>query len=154
MFREMRRNEKQLSEEETIEVLKSAEEGVLATIGDNDYPYAVPLNYTYDSGSIYFHCAVSGQKTDNMEHNSRVSFCVVTDTEILPAKFATNYKSVIVFGRAVELFDDDMKVGLRALINRFSSDHVEAGEKYINAAIHKTRVFKLDIEHMTGKATQ
>ena len=69
MFSEIRRKEKKLSDEETIEILKTGEEGVLATTGKDNYPYAVPLNYAYHNNSIYFHCATSGHKIDNINYN-------------------------------------------------------------------------------------
>lgn len=54
MFREMRRKKQLLSEAETIEILQSCTSGVLAVMGDNDYPYAVPLSYTYKDGKLFF----------------------------------------------------------------------------------------------------
>ncbi len=151
MFREMRRKEKKLSDEEATEILNSGEEGVLATIGKDNYPYAVPLNYAYHNNGIYFHCATSGHKIDNMNHNSKVSFCVVKDTQIIPKEFSTNFKSVVLFGTAMELLGDEKQEGLMVLVRRLSSDHVKAGEKYIKNAMDKTRVFKINIEHISGK---
>ena len=43
MFREMRRKKQALSEEECIDILINEPRGVLAVLGDNEYPYAVPL---------------------------------------------------------------------------------------------------------------
>jgi hypothetical protein len=154
MFREMRRKEKQLSVEATIEVLTKGEDGVLATIGADTYPYAVPLNYVYHNDYIYFHCAKSGHKIDNIAHHSKVSFCVVNEAEIIPDDFNTKFKSVVVFGTAIEVFDREKEEGLLALVQRFSKDHLEAGKKYIQTAADKTRVFKIKIEHMTGKQTK
>ena len=151
MFSEIRRKEKKLSDEETIEILKTGEEGVLATTGKDNYPYAVPLNYAYHNNSIYFHCATSGHKIDNINYNSKVSFCVVKDTEVIPEDFSTKFKSVVLFGIARELFGDEKQEGLMLLVHRFSNDHVKAGEKYIKNAIDKTRVFKINIEHISGK---
>lgn len=147
----MRRKEKELSREETIEVLNQGEEGILSTTGIDNYPYAVPLNYVYHRESIIFHCANSGHKLDNIAHNSKVSFCVVHGAKILSKEFSTNFKSVIAFGNAVELLDKEKEEGLLALVKRFSSDYLEAGKKYIHDAKHQTRVFKIEIEHMTGK---
>ncbi len=152
MFRKMRRKDKQLPEKETIDILKSGEEGILATIGKDDYPYAVPLNYAYHDNSIFFHCALSGHKIDNMNHNSKVSFCVVRDTKLIPEDFSTKFKSVVLFGTAREVFDGEKEEGLMVLIKRLSGDHIAAGEKYIKNAWDKTRVFRVDIDHITGKA--
>jgi len=126
----------------------------LATTGKDNYPYAVPLNYVYHKNSIYFHCAKSGHKIDNINYNSKVSFCVVRDTKIIPEDFSTKFKSVVLFGIALELHGDEKEEGLMALVHRLSSNHVKAGEKYIRNATDKTKVFKINIEHMSGKGTK
>jgi nitroimidazol reductase NimA-like FMN-containing flavoprotein (pyridoxamine 5'-phosphate oxidase superfamily) len=48
----MRRNRQQLSEEKSIAILQKATSGVLALLGDNGYPYAVPISYVYADGKI------------------------------------------------------------------------------------------------------
>ena len=50
MFREMRRKKQALSKEACERILKDGKTGVLALLGDDDYPYAVPLNYCYENG--------------------------------------------------------------------------------------------------------
>ncbi len=60
MFREMRRIHQQMPDEDAKEILKNADYGTLAVIGDGGYPYAVPLNYVYYNGKIYVHCAKKG----------------------------------------------------------------------------------------------
>ena len=57
MFREMRRKNQLLSLEETISILEQETSGTLAVLGDDGYPYAVPLSYVYEASKIYFHCA-------------------------------------------------------------------------------------------------
>lgn len=64
MFRQMRRNRQQLSRERCEEILNRAASGVLAVLGDEGYPYAVPLSYVYSEGKFYFHCARQGHKLD------------------------------------------------------------------------------------------
>lgn len=60
MFREMRRNKQLLSLEDINAVMDRCTNGVLACLGDEDYPYAVPLSYVYFDGIIYFHSAKTG----------------------------------------------------------------------------------------------
>lgn len=151
MFREISNKKKVLPAEEAEEILVSGEEGVLATVGEDGYPYAVPLNYVYHNGSIYFHCALKGHKLDNIAFSSKVSFCVYVDTELLPSKFSTKFRSVVIFGRAEEVEGDEKEDALLALVHRFSPDHVPAGEKYIRNDMDKTRVIKINIEHKTAK---
>lgn len=63
MFREMRRMKQLLPMEETEAVMHRCSNGVLACMGDGGYPYAVPLNYVYYDGKIYFHSAKAGHSS-------------------------------------------------------------------------------------------
>ena len=84
MFREMRRNKQILSNEESINILKNGKSGVLALLGDEDYPYAVPISYVYDNSKIYFHSAKTGHKTDAIKKYSKASFCVIDQDNVIP----------------------------------------------------------------------
>ena len=126
----------------------------MATTGPDNQPYAVPVNYVYHNGKIFFHCARSGQKIDNMKSNPMISFCIVYNFDIIPEKFTTGFKSAIVFGKAREADDTEKKEGLIALVNRFSGDHIAAGPEEIKKAWDATTVIVIDIEHMTGKGSK
>ncbi len=152
MFHKMRRKDKALTEEQALEILSQKKEGVLATVGDDGYPYAVPLNYVFQDGAIYFHCALSGHKLENIAFNPKVSFCVTADSTIIAEAFSTRFRSVVVFGRAEEALEENKTQGLRALIRGLAWDHEQAGETYIRQDRDKTRVFKIKIEHLSGKA--
>lgn len=152
LFREMRRKDRELENDERIEILKSNAYGVLSTINPNGYPYGVPISYIYINDSIYFHCALEGHKLDNIKDNDKVSFCVVGQTCVLPDKFSTNYESVIIFGRASEVFDDEKYTVLLEVLNKYSPDYIEKGKVFIENAGLKTTVIRIHIDHITGKA--
>jgi len=152
MFKEMRRKDREISDEMIEEILIKGEYGTLATIGDDGYPYAVPLNYVYYNKSIYLHSAEVGHKLQNIERNNKVSFCVVTDTEVLSKIFATKYKSVIAFGTASEVEGELKDNILLQLIHKYSPEFIEQGKKYIDMAKHKTKLIEINIQHITGKA--
>ena len=137
MFEEMRLKAQQLSDEETIALLDAGEYGVLSTIGANGYPYGVPINYIYDDGKIYIHSAVKGHKLRNFEYDSRVSFCVVAEAELLQEDVNTMFKSVIAFGKIREL--TEMK------------DFIPSGLEYVEENKDAARVYEIEIEHITGK---
>ncbi|GAA0086402.1 pyridoxamine 5'-phosphate oxidase family protein [Clostridium sp. CTA-7] len=151
MFKEMRRKDREIEALEAIEVLKKCEYGILSTVDENGYPYGVPLSYVYANDSIYFHSAVEGHKLENIKKNDKVSFCVVGQTDVLPDKFSTKYESVIIFGRAKEVFDDEKNAALLELINKYSADYIEKGKTYIKNANDKTKVIKISIDHISGK---
>jgi nitroimidazol reductase NimA-like FMN-containing flavoprotein (pyridoxamine 5'-phosphate oxidase superfamily) len=152
LFEEMRRKEKQMSKEDTIEIIKAAEYGTLASIGENGYPYSVPLNYAYENGKIYFHSAHEGHKITNISFNNKVSFSVVNYYKLLPDKFDTEYDSAILYGKACQIIDEqEKKHALMLLIDKYSSDYREQGFAYIERAINAAATFKIEIEHLTGK---
>ena len=152
MFRKVRRKEKELNNYEAIKILRKCNYGILSTVSEDGYPYGAPVNYVYLNDSIYFHGAAEGHKLDNIAYNNKVSFCVVGQTYVLPDKYSTKYESVIVFGKAVEVFDDEKHSGLLGLLNKYSPDYIEKGKEYIKNADAKTKVIKISIGHISGKA--
>ncbi|MTI58747.1 MAG: pyridoxamine 5'-phosphate oxidase family protein [Firmicutes bacterium] len=152
MFREMRRKDRELKNDEVIEILKNSDYGILSTISQNGYPYGVPISFVFFNNSIYFHGATEGHKLDNILNNSKVSFCVVGQTCILPDKFSTKYESVIVFGMAVDVLDDEKNTALLEILNKYSPNYIAKGKEYIKNASKATKVIKISIEHISGKA--
>ncbi len=152
MQRGMRRNDRELALEQTKQILIKAEYGVLATIGKDGYPYAVPLSYAYENNSIYIHGANEGHKLENIAFSSKVSFCAVGDTKVLPSKFSTDYTSVIIFGQASKLEGNEKIHALECFIKKYSPDHMQSGMKYIENDQMKTTVLKIEIEKITGKS--
>lgn len=142
-----------MTSEETDRLLQVGVYGVLSTAGSGGLPYGVPLNYVYHNNVIYFHCAVDGLKLDLLNQNNMVSFCVVVDAIIVPERFSTRYSSVILSGRASEVFDLEKRDGLVALLNKYSAGYLEPGIRYLEKAWERTKVYRIDIEHCTGKGT-
>lgn len=150
MFRKMRRSRQQLTEEECIQILYRNKSGVLAVSGDDGYPYAVPLSYVYLDGKIYFHCALTGHKTDAIARNDKVSFCVTDKDEIVPERFTTYYASVIVFGRAAPVGEREEKQRILFLLAQKYSPGICADHE-IAESKNTVALIGLSIEHMTGK---
>lgn len=152
MYREMRRKDRQMLDADALNILVKGEYGMLATSDMQNLPYVVPMSYVYVDNCIYLHCATEGQKLDNIKENPKVSFCVVGDTKVIPEEFGTAFESVILFGNA-EIIDDmqEKLKGLRALVEKYSLEFKVKGEEYIKKDSNKTRVIKINIEHITGK---
>jgi len=148
----MRRKDRAITEEEAIALLSKAEYGILSTVSEDGKPYGVPLNFCIIDHCIYFHCAVEGQKIDNIKQNKSVSFCAVGNTEILPDKFGTKYESVIASGEVEEVLDMNKQIALEGLLHKYSPEFIDKGIKYIKGLRKKTRVFKITINKLTGKA--
>lgn len=148
----MRRADKALPADEIARLLLEGEYGILSTVDAEGQAYGVPLNYVYLNSCIYFHCALQGHKIANIIANSKVSFCVVGRTRVLPAKFSTEFESVIVFGKASVVQGDDRYQALLGLVEKYSPEFVTEGHKYIEQFDDRTKVVKIAVSSMTGKA--
>jgi len=151
-MRELRRKDRAISADEAMAILNRAEYGVLSTVSPDGKPYGVPLNFCIINHCVYFHCAMEGHKIENIEKNRFVSFCVVGSCEILPDQFGTKYESAIASGEIEEVFDNAKQIALEGLLKKYSSDYFEKGLAYIEKLNAKTRVFKVSVVHLSGKA--
>lgn len=156
MFRELTRKNKQLTTEECVHILKTEKRGVLSVIGDNDYPYGMPMNHFYneEDGKIYFHCGKTGHRLDALKKDNKVSFCAYDEGYRNPGEWALNVKSVIVFGRMAIVDDMDKIVNITTkLSHKFTQD-----DEYIKAEIENyakaTLLLELTPEHICGKLVQ
>lgn len=156
MFRELARKNKKISMEECIRILKTEKRGVLSVMGENGYPYGMPMNHFYneEDGKIYFHCGKSGHRLDALKKDNRVSFCAYDEGYKNPGEWALNIKSVIVFGR-MAIVDDIDKISdiVTKLSHKFTGD-----DEYIKAEIENyakaTLLLELTPEHICGKTVQ
>ena len=153
MFRELQRKDKQISTEECIKVLAQETRGVLSVLGDDDYPYGMPMNHWYneDDGKIYFHCGKSGHRLEALKKSNKVSFCIYDNGYCNDGEWALNIKSVIVFGK-IEIEDDLERIAdITAKLSRKFTDDEEYIRKEISSFVDKTLLLKLTPEHICGK---
>ncbi len=153
MFRELVRKNKQLSQEECIRLLTEETRGVLSVLGDDDYPYGMPMNHFYnpEDGKIYFHCGNVGHRLEALQKHDKVSFCVYDKGYREDGHWAYKVKSVIVFGR-MEIIDDMDKIV--DITTKLSYKFIQDDE-YIKGEIassgHRTLLLQINPEHMCGK---
>ena len=147
----MRRHKQELSKEECMEILTNEPRGVLALLGDDDYPYALPMSHVYVDGKIYFHGAMEGHKNDAVKRCDKVSYCVMDKGFRKDGDWWYTFKSVIVFGKIRILTDKNEKIDkLTYLGDKFFPTHEETVSE-INRMLDRTEVFEITIEHMSGK---
>ena len=156
MFRNITRVKQQLPREECIRLLQQQPRGVLSLIGDDGYPYGLPIDHWYnpEDGQIYFHSGKTGHKVDAIRHCDKASFCIYDEGYRMNGDWALNIKSVIVFGRVRILEDQERAIELtRRLSYKYTSDAAFI-EGEIRKYGHETLVFTLIPEHITGKITK
>lgn len=152
MFHKMRREKQALSMEQCLDILENSSSGVLALYGEDGYPYAVPLSYLCSGGRLIFHGAKSGHKLEAIKHCDRASFCVIQQDEVIPEKYTSAYRSVIVFGRMRIIEDETEKRQLAvALAEKYRPGHIDAAAQEAEAYKNALCIFTMEIEHISGK---
>ena len=153
MFREIMRIKQQLPESECIEILKTQLRGVLSVLGEDDYPYGMPINHFYceEDGKLYFHCAKEGHKLDAIAGCDKVSYCVYDQGYRKPGEWALNINSVVIFGRMKLVTDADKTKEICTNLCRKFTDDEEYLQKELTNALPRVQCLELTIEHMTGK---
>lgn len=144
-IRAMRRKRQLLSGAESIEILNQATSGVLSLIGDEGYPYGVPISYVYYDGKLFFHSALAGHKIDAIR-------TVIAADDVKPKEFTTYFRSVICFGKVHIIEEDDEKMRtLRLLSERYCPNDEEGLKEEIRKSFSHMCMICFEIEHMTGK---
>ncbi len=154
MFREMRRIKQQVSEEECKRVLKKEKRAALSVIGDDGYPYTVPVDFYYDEEDhcIYLHGAKAGHKIDAIKKCDKVCFATWNQGYKTEGNWEWNATSVVIFGRARFLDDRNLwEDKLRKMTIKYYPSLEEAEEEMQTPSIKAVQMIAIDIEHMTGK---
>lgn len=151
-FRKMRRFRQQLTKSECDAILSKGTSGTLALLGDNGYPYAVPISYVYADGKLYFHSAKTGHKIDAIRQHAKASFCIIDADDVHPSEFTTYFRSVIAFGRIQIVESEDERMYAASLLGaRYNPGDDTGLQKELEKGLSHMLVLRLDIEHLTGK---
>ncbi len=156
MFRPIRKKKNEIDVNAAQALLQNSHRGVLAVNGDDGYPYAIPVNYFYDTENqkIYFHGARAGHKVDALKACDKICFTVYGNEQIKEEAWAPFMQSVVVFGRC-HLLEAGPKA--TALLKRFAMKYYpneQLADEEIEHAGKAVQMFEIEIEHLTGKEIQ
>lgn len=133
-------------------ILKENTSGVLSVYGEDGYPYGVPLSYVYADGKLYFHSAKDGHKIDAVRNNNKVSFTVIAQDNIVAEEYTTYFQSVIAFGTARILEQNDEKrAAIEQLAEKYMPDLKEGRLQEIEKEFHRLCMIEVTIDSLTGK---
>lgn len=156
MFREIRKKKNEISSDAAKELLRCSRRGVLAVNGDNNYPYAIPVNYLYDEEAqkIYFHGAKAGHKVDSLKACDKVCFTVISQEIVKEEPWAPFLQSVVVFGRChlVENQEDCIRLVKKFAMKYYPDEKLVDEEVKISGKA--VQMFEIEIEHFSGKEVQ
>ena len=152
MTHDMRRKDKQITDEAAIGSIVRRARVCRLAVSDDGQPYVVPLCFGYKDGALYFHSAGEGRKIDILRRNSRVCVEFDIDTELVTNEQACQctmrYRSVIAFGKASFVEDVESK---REALDILMSQYSDRSWAYSDEAVGKVAIIRVDIESMTGK---
>ncbi len=159
----MRRKFNEITVKGEIEdILAKATVGRLATVGEDGYPYITPVNYVYWRDAIYFHCALKGEKLDNIKRHGKVCFEVDIPLGYLDTGFDKSmpvcdvgqfYQCVIIRGQAEVI--QQLAEKIDALNALMASHEKVPGFSDIHSdtpAVNLCAVVAVRIESITAKA--
>lgn len=154
MFRELIRKKQQISERECYNLLKECKRGVLSVIGEDGYPYGMPMNHWYEEtdGKVYFHCGKVGHRLDALRKEDKVSYCVYDEGYRREGEWALNIKSVVIFGRMRVIQDREKILDIcEKLSYKFTEDAAYI-QKELEQSAKNTLLLELTVEHICGKS--
>lgn len=149
----MHKANRQLSDADTMAVLKKGDHGTLSVNGDDGYPYAVPINYIVVNDTVYMHSAPYGYKMECLEKSTKCCFSAIVSAEIIPSKITAAFESVVITGNAILVEDEaEKRAALEAFVTQKHPGFEDIGFKMIEKQIGKTAVLRIEPEEITGKA--
>ena len=114
------------------------------------------LNYFYDEPTqkIYFHGARAGHKFDALQACDKVCFTVYGNETAGAEAWAPFLQSVVVFGRCLLLPPGAESLAmLKRLAMKYYPSEALADEEIARAG-KAAQMFKIEIEHLSGKQVQ
>lgn len=151
----MRRTDREIKDIETIQSILDNAKVIRIALFNDEYPYIVPLCFGYEiteyGMDIYLHCAKEGLKLNLLLKNNHVSFEVdnFVKTEIMHYGITARYKSVVGFGKAIILDnDEDKKHGLELILKQY--DYLDYDLNNCKT-FQFTNVIKIHVNEIHGK---
>ena len=152
----MRRADTEMSDQDTKALLERGFVGRLATIGENGWPYVIPILYVVMDNEIWFHHTMAkGRLTDNLAFSQRVCFEVDEPYEVFRSgatACATSLacQSAVVFGRMREMKDEELKRRVFDLFMQKYASQLGDIPEY-GPTFAKTALYAMTMSVVTGK---
>ena len=148
----MRRKDREMPKEFALAVAEKAAYSTLATVNADGSPYCVPITQVAMDGALYFHCAMAGQKTDNLKRDDRVCISCVGQIRVPAGKFTLEFESAVITGKAQEVTEEAEKIqALRVLCQRFAPGNMDDFGNALKRSLDHTAVWKVIPDSITGK---
>lgn len=151
----MRRSDREVTDFfEMVSIMEKCDVCRIA-LHDTEYPYILPLNFGMEIENeqvvLYFHGALEGKKYDLMEKDSRVSFEMDCEHQLVTSeeKGSCTMEYECVIGRGImEYVPEEEKYNALVCLMRHYHKEDFSFQKEVMA---QTKVFRLIVQEITGK---
>ena len=151
----MRRSEREIADRSAIEEIISRSKVCKLALCDGRIPYIVPMCFGFKDNTLFFHSAPKGKKIDILKKNPNVCFEFDILTQVIQSakacKWGMKYKSVIGFGTASFIAEDNLK---RQAFDIIMNQYADGSFLYEEASLKSAIIIKVDIHSMTGKQSE
>ena len=155
----LRRADKQMTEAEVRSFVEAAFCLRIGTIGDDGFPYVLPLLFVVLDDMIVVHTtAAEGHFRRNAVDGAKV--CLEWDTpgEVFgygrtECDTSLSYRSAIAFGTLREQADPAFKQRFCSALMSKYAQHIGGREKDVFPRLEYIRVYTIAVERLTGKQT-
>jgi len=151
----MRRSDREITDKKDIEDIILRSKVCKLAMCEQNMPYIVPLCFGFKNNTLYFHSAPKGKKIEILKKNPDVCFEFEILTQVIKSakacKWGMKYRSVIGFGKAGFIDDDDLK---RQAFDIIMNQYADGSFIYEEALLKSTVIIKVEIHSMTGKQSE
>ena len=154
---QVRRADKLMTEERARETLERGFCGRLATVGEDGWPYCVPLLYVCMDGEIFVHnTRAKGHLRANVDREPRVCFQLdvpegVFDYGRFECDSGLAFRSVVVFGTIRVVTEREVKQAFcEALMRKYGKGGLDRPKNFF-PRLDLIAVFEIAVERLTGK---
>ena len=151
----MRRRDKEITDRKAIEDIILRSKVCKLAMCEENRPYIVPLCFGFKNNTLYFHSAPKGKKIEILKKNPNVCFEFEIFTQIIKSakacKWGMRYRSVIGFGKAGFITDDDLK---RQAFDIIMNQYADGSFIYEDALLKSVVIINVEIQSMTGKQSE
>ena len=149
----MRRDEKKIANRSEIDNIIDKSDVCRIAFANDNIPYVIPVSFGYDGKSIFVHTAKTGRKIEFIEKNNFVCFEFDIDVKTIedktiPCKWTAAYKSVIGYGKMIELTEyEEQENAINQIMLHYSSKNWDFDERMLNSV----KLWKIEIDEISGK---
>jgi len=148
----MRRKEREITDRTEIDEILGLAKVMHLALSDDNMPFLVPVFFTYDGTSLYFHSAKAGTKIEILKKNNNVCFEVSIDNGVVESDMACDFeakhRTVIGFGKAEFVESEEEK---KQLLNKIVALFTDKKFEFPKGNLNATAVIRIRIDSIKGK---